>query len=296
VPAQLVIDGAQRFVDAEVAPLGLSAEPGPSAGGPGPGAGGAPRRSVAIAGIGTTAPKAVRGALLAEALADHGYSLAGATPHASPVELVADPEWQVAVVLSPWKRDVGAHCDRLAPSAEKTGVVDTILRTRGGLVGFNTNTWAAQSALEFLLGGTAPNNVLLLGSGASARSLALAVQRAWPECQVLVAARSLEGAQALAREFPGLVVHEQGSASLDVVVNTTTWGETEASEAAPMGIDLDGVFQPGRAFFDLNNRVGSLPLQALQAGCAVISGAVMQRVTNASRAALVAFASSRHSD
>jgi shikimate dehydrogenase len=105
-----------------------------------------------------------------------------------------------------------------------------------------------------------------------------------------VAARSFEGAEALAREFPGLAVYEPGSAWLDVVVNTTTWGETEASEAEPMGIDLDGVFQPGCAFFDLNNRVGSLPLQALQAGCAVISGAVMQRVTNASRAALVTFA------
>jgi shikimate dehydrogenase len=289
VVAALVSDGAQRFVDTEVAPLGLLAEAGSSTG-PGPGAEGLPSRGVAIAGIGTTAPKAVRGALLAEALADQGYAVASATSHASPAELIADPAWQLGVVLSPWKRDVGAHCDRLTPSAEKTGVVDTILRTGGGTVGFNTNTWAAQSALEFVLGGAAPKNVLLLGSGASARSVALAVQRAWPECRILVAARSREGAEALAREFPGLAVRERGPASLDVVVNTTTWGETETSEAEPMGIDLDEVFQPGRAFFDLNNRVGSLPLQALQAGCAVVSGAVMQRVTNASRAALVTFA------
>ncbi len=285
--APLVSRGAQRFVDAEVAPLGLVAGPGPSTG---PGAEDAPRRGVAVAGIGTTASKAVRGALLAEALADRGYAVSSATPHASPAELMADPTWQLGVVLSPWKRDIGAHCDHLAPSAKKTGVVDTILRTGAGTVGFNTNTWAAQSALEFLLGGATPKNVLLLGSGASARSVALAVRRAWPECQILVAARSLEGAEALASEFPGLAAREVSSGSPDVVVNTTTWGETEPSEAEPMGIDLDGVFQPGCAFFDLNNRVGSLPLQALQAGCAVISGAVMQRVTNASRAALMAFA------
>lgn len=161
---------------------------------------------------------------------------------------------------------------------------------RSPLVSHCGGSRAAQSALEFLLGGAEPESVLLLGSGASARSVPLAVRRAGPECQILVAARSFEGAEALAREFPGLAVYEPGSAWLDVVVNTTTWGETEASEAEPMGIDLDGVFQPGCAFFDLNNRVGSLPLQALQAGCAVISGAVMQRVTNASRAALVTFA------
>jgi shikimate dehydrogenase len=152
---------------------------------------------------------------------------------------------------------------------------------RSPLVSHCGGSRAAQSALEFLLGGAEPESVLLLGSGASARSVPLAVRRAWPECQILVAARSFEGAEALAREFPGLAVYEPGSAWLDVVVNTTTWGETEVSEAEPMGIDLDGVFQPGCAFFDLNNRVGSLPLQALQAGCAVISGAVMQRVTNA---------------
>jgi shikimate dehydrogenase len=295
VAAPLVSDGAQRFVDAEVAPLGLVAEPGPSAG-PGPDAEGVPSRGVAIAGIGTTASKAVHGALLAEALADQGYTVASATPLASPAELMADPAWQLGVVLSPWKRDVGAHCDRLTPSAEKTGVVDTILRSSGGTVGFNTNTWAAQSALEFLLGGATPKNVLLFGSGASARSVALAVQRGWPDCRILVVARSLEGAEALAREFPGLAAYELGSASPDVVVNTTTWGETETSEGEPMGIDLNGIFQPGRAFFDLNNRVGSLLLQALQAGCAVISGAVMQRVTNASRAALVTFGSSKQGD
>ena len=92
----------------------------------------------------------------------------------------------------------------------------------------------------------------------------------------------------MANEFAGLELHGPGSGPPDVVVNTTTWGETEASEAEPLGIDLDGVLQTGCAFFDLNNRVGTLAVQALQAGCAVISGTVMQKVTNASRAALVA--------
>ena len=75
--------------------------------------------------------------------------------------------------------------------------------------------------------------------------------------------------------------------SPDVVVNTTTWGETDASEADPFGVRHRELLAPGVRFFDLNNRVGSLPLQALQAGCTVMSGALMQRVTNASRAALL---------
>jgi shikimate dehydrogenase len=276
----LVTTGVQHFVGAEVAPLHLVAG--------GAGAGGAP--GLTIGGIGTTAAKAVRGALLTEALSECGYQVAQATSYGSPGELMADPTWQLGVVLSPWKRDVGDHCDHLALSAEMTGVVDTVVRGVAGTVGFNTNTWAAASALEFLLGAAQPASLLLLGSGASARSVLLAVQRVWPECHVSVAARSAHAAEQLTKEFPGLVVRQDTPAAPDVVVNTTSWGETEASEAEPLGIDLEGVLKPGTALFDLNNRVGALPVQALQAGCAVISGTVMQRVTNACRAALVTFA------
>jgi len=306
VPAAIVADGADRFLRAEVGPLGL-ASTGPGEGGRAEGGrSGLALAGVAIAGIGTTAPKAVRGALLAEALEALGYRVASATAHGSPAELMADRSWQLGVVLSPWKRGVGAHCDRLAPSAALTGVVDTVLRTPAGTFGFNTNTWASLSALELLLGGAEPQGILILGSGASARSVALAAQRGWPACPIILSARSAEAALALARQFPGVTVAAADGGDVpagpapdvpapdvpapDVVVNTTTWGETEASEAEPLGIDLAGVLRAGVRVFDLNNRVGALPVQALSSGCAVLSGGLMQRVTNASRAALLAYA------
>jgi shikimate dehydrogenase len=293
MPSAIVADGVDRFLRAEVGPLDLASTDGPGSG--------LALAGVAIAGIGTTAPKAVRGTLLAEALEALGYPVASATPYGSPAELMADRSWQLGVVLSPWKRDVGAHCDRLAPSAALTGVVDTVLRTPAGTFGFNTNTWASLSALELLLGGTEPQGILILGSGASARSVALAAQRGWPACPITVSARSVEGALALARQFPDVTVAAADGGHVptgpapvvpapDVVVNTTTWGETEASEAEPLGIDLDGVLRAGARVFDLNNRVGALPVQALSSGCAVLSGGLMQRVTNASRAALLAYA------
>jgi shikimate dehydrogenase len=308
MPSAIVADGVDRFLRAEVGPLDLASTDGPGSG--------LALAGVAIAGIGTTAPKAVRGTLLAEALEALGYPVASATPYGSPAELMADRSWQLGVVLSPWKRDVGAHCDRLAPSAALTGVVDTVLRTPVGTFGFNTNTWASLSALELLLGGTEPQGILILGSGASARSVALAARRGWPACPITVSARSVEAALALARQFPGVAVAGPGGGEVpagpapdvpapdvpapdvpapdvpapDVVVNTTTWGETEASEAEPLGIDLDGVLRAGARVFDLNNRVGALPVQALSSGCAVLSGGLMQRVTNASRAALLAYA------
>jgi shikimate dehydrogenase len=291
-----VRDGAQRFLDAELE--GLAARDG------------APSLSELVAGqvldeparqpanvaaIGTTAAKAVRGELLARAIAERGFELATATALATPEELFGDPVWRLGVVLSPWKQEIGERCDVLAASALATGVVDTVLRTVIGAVGFNTNTWAAMSALEVLTGNANPGRLLLLGAGASARSVALAVTRAWPGCEIVVAARSRHSAEKLVKQIGGRLLDDlaRGEAHQEpweVVVNTTTWGETEASETEPLGIDIEGMFVPGGRFFDLNNRISALQHRALADGCAVVSGGVMQRVTNASRAALLLYA------
>ena len=100
MPAAIVADGADRFLRAEAGPLDLASTGGPGEGRPGegrpgegvPGEGGHSGLALAgvvIAGIGTTAPKAVRGALLAEALEALGYRVASATAHGSPAELMA---------------------------------------------------------------------------------------------------------------------------------------------------------------------------------------------------------------
>jgi shikimate dehydrogenase len=71
-----------------------------------------------------------------------------------------------------------------------------------------------------------------------------------------------------------------------LLINTTTWGETDASEEAPLMFDFPRLLSPGNQFFDLNNRVSALQTSALHAGMNVMSGTFMQRATNACRAAL----------
>lgn len=294
--AEVVAAGVERFVAAELSgfePDGHGTGPSHLVAGPAP-AGGVPQ-PVDLAAIGTTAPAAVQGSLLAQALEEGGYERRRATAWEGPDQLFATPGWQLGVVLSPWKRAIGAHCGALAPSAAATGVVDSVLRSPAGTVGFNTNTWAALSALEVLTAGVPARRVLLLGAGASARSVALAVTRAWTECELVVAARSPEAVDELlahvaGRPFDPLRDHGSSGEAPEVIVNTTTWGETDASEEEPFAIDLDGVLRPGARLFDLNNRIGSLPRRALSSGCAVLSGNVMQRVTNACRVALLGYA------
>lgn len=283
--------GARRFLATEAAVLRQDAVPN---GGSPPVEAGGGQHPVGIAAIGTTAERAVKGELLPLAIRAAGYIPGGATAWSTPDELFADPGWTLGVVLSPWKRDIGARCERLAHSARTTGVIDTVLRSGLGTVGFNTNTWAAQTALEVLAGGRTPARVLLVGAGASARSVAQAVSRAWPQAELVVAARSASQAAALADQFPVRLASMLDPAELrdggcQVVVNATTWGETDASEQEPFGVDLGGILVAGVRLFDLNNRIGSLATQALAAGCVVQVGGLMQRVTNACRAALLPF-------
>ncbi|NKZ13293.1 hypothetical protein HGA11_20165 [Mycolicibacterium septicum DSM 44393] len=245
-----------------------------------------------IAGIGTTAAHALKGRLLHDALLAEKVDLAGIVHFDSPVELLGDSRWSLALVLSPWKQAVAPAIPTLTPSAAQTGVVDTIVRGAGGAVGVNTNSWASQAAMETLMGGRTPESVLVLGSGGSSNSVALACRRAWPQTRLIGSARNAGALSTWARRFgaeyssPAALAELLGDESPSLLVNTTTWGETDASEDAPFAFDLGRLTSPGNQFFDLNNRVSALQTSALQAGMNVMSGTFMQRATNACRAAL----------
>lgn len=245
-----------------------------------------------IAGIGTTAAHALKGGLLRDALADREVELADTVPFDGPVELVGDPRWTLALVLSPWKQDVVAHMQALVPSATRTGVVDTVVRGPAGLIGVNTNSWAAQAAMETLMGGRTPASILVLGSGGSSNSVALACRRAWPAARLVGSARNAPALAAWAQRFAAELARPEQLADLfaaeppSLLINTTTWGETDTSEDTPFGFDFGRLATPGNQFFDLNNRVSALQTSALQAGMNVMSGTFMQRATNACRAEL----------
>ncbi|WP_024802731.1 hypothetical protein [Nocardia sp. BMG51109] len=264
---------------AEVRDLGRSAE-------------GAERGAV-VAGIGTTAPHALGGALLSQALTAAGVELARTLPFPEPSALLGDSSWDLALVLSPWKQAVAGELARATESAARTGVVDTIVRRAGEPVGVNTNAWAAQAAMETVLGGRTPGTVLILGSGGSSNSVALGCRRAWPGTRLVGSARNAPALTAWAARFAAEAVAPTdlgeffGAGRPPLIVNTTTWGETDASESEPFGFDFEELLAPGNCYFDLNNRVSALQHAALRGGMNVISGTFMQRVTNACRAALL---------
>ena len=263
------------FLDSELAGIDLA---------------GAGRRGdeVRVAGIGTMAPRSLGSAMLADAFAEESLTLVADQAYPGPDALLAASSWDLALVLSPHKRAVLPALALASPTTAAAGVADTLLRGGDTVTGVNTNSWAVVAALRCLVPAGGPERVLLLGAGASARSTVLGVRRTWPHVQIVCSARDPSAAGELAALVDGTTVDavDIGDVAPDVVVNSTTWGETAESEQRPYAFPFADVLRPGRAFFDLNNRRSTLAEQALDRACAVMSGTLMQVVTHNCRAAM----------
>jgi shikimate dehydrogenase len=239
-----------------------------------------------IAAIGSVAPKALASPLLRGQLAERGIEPRAYASYAGVDELFGRREWTLALVLSPFKRDVGEACEDLTAGARLSGVVDTVLQNgRGRRTGVNTNAAGAAWAVRYLMGGARPGRCLIAGTGASARSCLVGLRGSYGELEVGVVGRDPGRTTALAEAFSVPVVEDIEAYAPDLVINTTTVGETRDDE---LGFPLEKALVAGVRYFDLNNRTSVLQIQTLERGCVTLSGILMQTVVNALRVHLLA--------
>jgi len=240
---------------------------------------------VTVAAAGTLAEASIRSPLLDAACRAVGVEIEGRSAHADLAGLLAAPDWDLALVLSPLKGLAASWCDRLAPRAAATGVADTLIRAGGEVAGYNTNSHAWAAAAARLMGADVPERILVVGSGATARSVTCGALRAFPRARVGVSARSRAAAAALVSEQAGSeYVPDPGGFAPGLVAHVTTVGEQD--DDRPLDVPLAAVLRPGTRVFDLTNRLSALQRQALAAGCVTMSGNLMQLLTNILRAAL----------
>nr|WP_221234106.1 shikimate dehydrogenase [Terrimesophilobacter mesophilus] len=192
-----------------------------------------------------------------------------------------DDEWRGLSLTMPLKRDVIRHLTTVDDFGSITGAVNTVLVGGDALRGFNTDV----SGAERMLAEAFPDpldSALLLGSGATAGSLLVALSRRGVR-RVTVWARSLEraaGVEAVA-ERVGVSIDVQPFGSElelpDVVVSTLP-GTAELPMGLPRGlcstvplVDIAYAPQPtaaARSWRDeggaiVNNGIGMLVYQAL---------------------------------
>ena len=234
-----------------------------------------------LAAVGSVAPKALASPLLLDRLSAHGVEAVVHPPYLELEDLLQNRDWSLALVLSPFKQAIKNHCDTLVESAERSGVIDTVIRSESDKrIGVNTNAMAAARAIRYLMGSSTPRRCLIAGTGASARSCIVGLRDLYDELEIGVLGRSQERTSRIAEEFHVATVKDVKSYAPELVINATTVGETSDEKT---DFPLEDAFVAGVRYFDLNNRTGALQVQALQHGCVTMSGIFMQTIVNALR-------------
>lgn len=176
-------------------------------------------------------------------------------------------------ITMPFKREIVKLLDRLDMTAAESGSVNTVLKRRGKLVGYNTDYEAIRSLLHNRI--RRKSTAVILGTGATSRSMALAALAGGSQTTIL--GRSAEKARALARELQcdWGTMDRLGSLHADILMNGTPVGMTGSPDRSfrlPRTLlrrDMlvfDAVYRP---------EVTPLLLRARKTGCDTISGTEM---------------------
>jgi len=143
-------------------------------------------------------------------------------------------------VTMPLKNEAFELSDSYSPEAERTGVVNTLVRSSSGWVGHNTDVLGFAKCFDQV---SDPQRITIVGSGATARSAALAISRAFPAAKLSVVGRT---ASSLV-EFTGYL-NSLGISS-EVL-------DPEASSL--VGADLVVSTVPAGAFTELWDQLGAI--------------------------------------
>lgn len=145
-----------------------------------------------------------------------------------------DETWQGFSVTMPVKQDAYAVAASRSPMAERTGAVNTLVRTPGGWAGDNTDVYGVQQALVdagFDPATLKDGTPVIFGSGATARS-ALAALTDLGATQVAFVVRDQVRPPTLAQAAADGVAIEQPDVSAAPVVINTIPGQAADGHAA----------------------------------------------------------------
>ena len=173
-------------------------------------------------------------------------------------------------VTMPFKQKVVQYLDEIDAAVENLGIVNTVIKRRGKLIGYNTDLSAILKILRKLKTGK-NTKVMILGTGSMARTIAHA-------CDILgtraiIVSRNLQKARMLADEynFDFSTYDAIGDMRIGLLINATSVGMGNSSEKPPIPdsllrkemVLLDAVSSPQRT---------RLIMEAEELGCTTITG------------------------
>lgn len=105
-------------------------------------------------------------------------------------------------VTVPYKKDVMEYLVRVDEKASRIGAVNTLVRTEGGFVGYNTDMPGLKRAMEYDGVSIQDKSVVILGAGGVSNAV-LCMALEYGAKQVLIVNRSLDKAVSLKERFLG---------------------------------------------------------------------------------------------
>ncbi len=211
-------------------------------------------RLLAVAGdpVAHSLSPAMHNAAIAALGLDAVYVAARTTPRAFPGLVHALLEAGGALnVTVPFKRQAAALVDHPTELVTRTGACNTIWGTGDDALGDNTDVAGVRVEAAALRGGRPVRRAMLLGTGGSARAVAVAIADEWPDAELSVRSRDAARAAEFASWASRAGVHCTGngaaSKSFDLVVNATPLG-LNAADAIPVA---ESELREGTAVLDL---------------------------------------------
>lgn len=152
-----------------------------------------------------------------------------------------------ANVTLPFKEDAFQLVDTRSDIARVCGAVNTLIQTKTGLLGDNTDGFGLVSDLNHQGISLKEKRILLLGAGGAARGVLAALVQEHPK-KITVSNRTFSKAQHLARTFSlcALPLMKTGEDRYDLIINATSSSITGALLPLP-----ESVFSECKAAYDM---------------------------------------------
>lgn len=152
----------------------------------------------------------------------------------------------LAAVTMPHKQTIIPLLDRVDAEASEIGAVNTVLNQEGRLHGFNTDVVGILAALKGVR--LSSSNVLLIGAGGAARTVAYLLKR--EGANIFCHNRDRPQAEDLVHSFGGVFLEAEalGSIPFECIVNATPIGMKPNIDETPVPAEM---IRPGSAVFDL---------------------------------------------
>jgi shikimate dehydrogenase len=168
---------------------------------------------------------------------------------------IEDNDFSGLSVTMPLKQEAFLLADLRSDLAVATGVANTLVQDSSGWVAHNTDVFGITQCIKSR---TIAQQVVVLGSGATARSALVAIKDLYPLANLVIVARNLVSGKEIldfAKAFTDNVVLASASVdellSAEVIVSTvpatgfdSLWAELGASTRKPDGLLLDVAYNP----------------------------------------------------